>query len=56
MMSMQPSATGSFLKFVLGFMTFIGISFGVTVAVSQYSASQTLAQHAAAAQALMLQR
>ena len=51
---MQPSPTGSFLKFVAGFAVFIGLSFGLTVAVSDYTQTQEAQQAAAAAIALML--
>ncbi len=52
---MQPSPTGSFLKFVLGFVTFLVLSFGLTLAVSSYTNTQNKEQQAAAAEASMLQ-
>jgi len=52
---MQKSPTGSFLKFTFGFVTFLVLSFGITVAVSDYTKAQNIQQQAAAAEALMLQ-
>lgn len=51
---MRPSPTGSFLKFVFGFVTFLVVSFGLTLAVSGYTKTQGAEQAAAAAEALML--
>lgn len=39
-MKPQPSAIDSFLRFLFGFFIFIGVSFGVTVAVSRYTLQQ----------------
>ena len=52
---MQASPTGSFLKFTFGFVTFLVLSFGLTLAVTSYTQTQTTQQAAAAAFALMLQ-
>ena len=51
---MQKTPTGSFLKFTFGFLTFLVLSFGITVAVSDYSKTQSVEQQAAAAEAMML--
>lgn len=47
---------GSFVKFSLGFLVFIGVSFGVTIAVNTYAAGETGEQQAAAALAGMLKQ
>ena len=52
---MQQSPTASFLKFTMGFVTFLVLSFGLTLAVSNYTKTQGAQQAAAAAEALMLQ-
>ena len=52
---MSPSPVNSFLRFFLGFMLFISISFGVTLAVNAYSAQQTASAQSAAALQAMLQ-
>ena len=46
---MPEKSVNSFLRFTLGFLGFIGISFGVTFAVNSYSAQQTAAANQAAA-------
>lgn len=51
---MQSSPMGSFFKFVLGFLVFISVSFGVTFAVNEVAQSQDAQQTAAAALAHML--
>jgi hypothetical protein len=51
---MQQSPTGSFLKFTFGFVTFLVLSFGLTLAVNGVTKSQDAQQAAAAAIALML--
>jgi hypothetical protein len=51
---MNQSPVGSFLKFVIGFTIFIGVSFGVTFAVQKFAGSQDAAQQQAAAAAAML--
>jgi hypothetical protein len=51
---MQKSPTGSFLKFTFGFVTFLVLSFGLTIAVSSYSKTQSTQQAAAAALSMML--
>ena len=51
---MQQSPTGSFLKFTFGFVTFLVLSFGLTLVVSNYTKAQDSQQAAAAAIALML--
>lgn len=50
-----PSSTGSFFKFAAGFMIFIGVSFGVTLAVTHYGTQIGKQQAAAAALTRMLQ-
>jgi len=51
---MQPAPVGSFLKFLVGFLTFISVSFGVTIAVNSYATTKDVHQEAAAAKAEML--
>lgn len=51
---MQRSPTGSFLKFTFGFITFLVVSFGLTLAVSNVSKAENAQQQAAAAEALIL--
>ncbi len=46
---MRQGGANSFFRFVLGFTTFIAISFGVTYAVSAYSIAQTKQRQTAAA-------
>ena len=53
---MQPQPVGSFLKFTIGFLTFITVSFGVTYAVNVPAAAKDADQAAAAALARMLQQ
>ncbi|HTR18432.1 MAG TPA: hypothetical protein VMH91_00410 [Candidatus Paceibacterota bacterium] len=53
---MQPSASSSFFRFVIGFLVFISVFFGVTIAVSKISASEEATQQTAAAEAAMLQQ
>lgn len=48
------SSVGTFLKFVIGFTTFIAISFAVTLGVSKLSTGDTQQQTAAAALAQMM--
>lgn len=45
----------SFFRFVIGFLVFIGLSFGVTYAVNIYTAQQNVQQQTAAALQAMLQ-
>ncbi len=52
---MEKTSTKSFLKFTFGFVTFLVLSFGLTIAVSNYSKAQTTQQAAAAALSVMLQ-
>lgn len=50
----EPSPLDSFLRFVLGFLVFIGVSFGVTYGVSVYTMEQDgKTQQAAALRALL---
>ena len=56
MADMQQTPSNSFFRFLIGFIVFIAIFFGVTFGVSQISASQEPQQQAAAAEALMLQQ
>lgn len=52
----MQSSLNSFLKFFIGFMLFISLSFGLTFAVSKYTAAQDREhQTAAALQALLKQ-
>jgi len=51
---MQETGTNSFLKFTLGFLTFISLSFGITFAVNTYAEAKDADQAAAAALAEML--
>ena len=48
--------TGSFFKFVLGFLTFISVSVALTYAVSTYTASQEAAKQTATALQAMLEQ
>ena len=48
--------TGSFLKFLLGFLTFIGLSFAVTFSVNTYTTSQDAAHQTASAIQAMLEQ
>lgn len=51
---MNPSPIGSFAKFTIGFLVFISVSLGVTIAVNSYTDGQGQAQQTAAAiQALL---
>lgn len=53
----METPVGSFLRFFLGFMLFISISFGVTLAVNSYTANQSIEQQTAAAlQAMLIQK
>ncbi|MDO8553154.1 MAG: hypothetical protein Q7S01_06575 [bacterium] len=47
---MKP--TGSFIRFALGFLAFIGVSFAVTITLDKYASSQDSAQTAAVQSAL----
>lgn len=51
---MNEGPVGSFLRFFLGFMLFISISFGVTIAVNVYASKQGAEQQTAAALQAML--
>jgi hypothetical protein len=53
---MQGSPVNSFLRFFIGFMILISLSFGITFAVQKYAGSQDAARQEAAAAALMLQK
>ncbi len=51
---MQPTPESSFFRFLLGFLTFISLSFVVTYAVNSYTiAQESKEQTAAAFQALV---
>ena len=52
----RMNPTGSFLKFVLGFLTFIGLSFVVTFSVNSYTASHDAAKQTASAIQAMLEQ
>lgn len=51
---MTPTPVGSFVRFLVGFLTFISVSFGVTIAVNTYASARDASQQASAAKALML--
>jgi len=51
---MNQSPVGNFLRFFLGFMLFISISFGITFAVNSYTQKQSVDQQTAAALQAML--
>jgi hypothetical protein len=54
---MPPSPVGSFTKFVIGFLIFISVSLGITVAVNVYTSSRDKAdQTANAIQAMLKQQ
>ncbi|KKW19231.1 MAG: hypothetical protein UY63_C0017G0008 [Parcubacteria group bacterium GW2011_GWA2_51_10] len=46
---MSPSPTGSFFKFLVGFLVFISVSFAVTYGVQKYEMAQSAEEQAAAA-------
>ena len=46
---MRQSPTGSFLRFTIGFLVFISVSFAVTFGVNTYTTNQAKAAAAAAA-------
>ena len=48
--------TGSFFRFFLGFVTFIGVSFIVTFTVNKYATAQDADKQAAAAIQAMIER
>ena len=52
---MQLSPVGSFFKYVLGFLVFISVSFGVTFAVNKVAQAKDAAQTASAAFSHMLE-
>jgi len=49
------SSTGSFLKFTVGFLTFISVSFIVSFAVNTYEVSKSAEEQTAAAIETMLE-
>jgi hypothetical protein len=51
---MQESAVGSFMRFSIGFLTFIFLSIGITVAVNVYANAQATQQQTASALQAML--
>ena len=51
---MAPNPTGSFFKFLSGFLTFITVSFVVTYAVTTYTEKQNAEKQTAAAIEAML--
>lgn len=53
---MNDSPVGSFLKFAIGFMVFISVSFGVTIAVNVYAQKQDAERQTAAALQAMLEQ
>lgn len=48
------TSVGSFMRFVIGFCTFISVSFGVTYVANVYAVEQDTAKQQAAAAAFML--
>lgn len=51
---MNPAPVGSFVRFLVGFLTFISISLGVTVAVNHYAqVADAERQQAAAFEAML---
>ena len=46
---MSEKSVNSFLRFTLGFLGFLGISFGITFGVNTYTTQQTAAANQAAA-------
>lgn len=55
-MPMTPAPVGSFVRFLIGFLIFISVSFGVTIAVNTYASSQDAQHQTAAAQEAMLKQ
>lgn len=51
---MNPAPVSSFVRALVGFLTFISVSFGVTYAVNTYASGQSQEQAASAAVARML--
>jgi len=51
---MTPAPVGSFVRFLIGFLTFITVSFGVTIAVNTYATAHDAQQQTAAAEQAML--
>jgi hypothetical protein len=51
---MKESPVGTFLRFFFGFMLFISVSFGVTIAVNTLTEKQSADQQTAAALQAML--
>jgi hypothetical protein len=54
--NMKPAPVGSFVRFLVGFLTFIGLSLGVTVAVNTYAVSQDATHQQAAAFEALVQK
>lgn len=52
---MDTNPTGSFFRFVIGFLTLISVSFVVTFTVNKYATSQDAARQSAAAIQAMLE-
>ena len=52
---MEDSPVGSFFKFLLGFLVFISVSFGVTFTVNKLAQAKDYSQAAAAAHAHLLE-
>jgi len=46
-MAYNTNMTSSFLRFALGFLAFIGVSFAITLTIDKYATSQDSAQTAA---------
>ena len=51
---MQPAPVGSFVRFTVGFLTFITVSFGVTIAANTYAMHRDAQQQTASALQAML--
>ena len=53
---MNPSPVGSFTKFTVGFLVFIALGLGITIAVNVYTGEQDQQHQTAAAIQAMLQQ
>jgi len=53
---MQPAPVSSFFKFLVGFLTFISVSFGVTFTVQTYATGGDVDEQQAAALSALLQQ
>jgi hypothetical protein len=53
---MNPAPVGSFVRFLVGFLTFISVSLGVTVAVNSVAVAQDAQHQQAAAFSALLKK